>query len=365
LEKKKLHISKARLFSQHVQSSGLTTPLDVVNWMGAIQAQDFLMSEWAIGLRMENPTLSIIEDAINNGDIFRIHALRPTWHYVSRDDIYWMISLTASKVLGSLKSRHEVLELSPSVRKKTLKIIEKELSGNKTLTRDELAEHFQKNGIKTDNNRLSHILFCAELENIICSSKIIKGRPAYALLAERVPEKKEITRDEALVLLARKYFTGHAPATISDFAWWSNLSLKDIKSAMEFIKSEFISETIGGSVYYIPWNFSWKENESSVHLLPAFDEFLISYRDRSSALELIHTRHIVTTNGIFFPILVIDGQVSGLWQRSIQKNKLIVTIKPFTRLSRNLKDKITEKVIEYGKFLNKEADVTFADIIRG
>jgi hypothetical protein len=360
LEKKDIQISKSRLFSQQITDNHFKTPKEIVSWMGAMQAQDYIMAKWAVGLRLKNQTEKHIEDAIDKGEILRTHVLRPTWHFVAPEDIYWMTKLTAAKIKTSLKSRHKQLELSDSILKKTIVIIEKELADGVSLTRNDLAQKFRDKGIKTDENRLSHILFCAEFEALICSGPIKENRPTYSLLSHRVPKKKELGREESLTELAKRYFTSHAPATIQDFSWWSNLSLTEIRRAVDSIKSDFSIEDTETGKYLLPNSFSWDKNPNrSVYLLPAYDEFLISYRDRSHSLHATHNKKTISSNGIFFPIVVINGQVSGLWQRTIQKNKLLVTVNTFQEQGKTIKAQIGKKAEEYGKFLDKETEVKF------
>ena len=81
-------ISSCRLFSQKIASTEFASAKEVVGWMGAMQAQDFAMAKWAVGLRLLYPTNLKIETALNKGEIIRTHLMRPTWHFVASDDIY-------------------------------------------------------------------------------------------------------------------------------------------------------------------------------------------------------------------------------------------------------------------------------------
>ena len=87
------HIPDRCLTSQHISSRKYKTVKVLINYMGAIQAQDYLMSKWAIGVRLENSSEKIINEAIDKGEILRTHLLRPTWHFVSSENIYWMLNL--------------------------------------------------------------------------------------------------------------------------------------------------------------------------------------------------------------------------------------------------------------------------------
>jgi len=351
-------ISNVRLINQRIAVSEFKTAKEIVSWMGAMQAQDYPMSKWAIGLRLPEISDEKIVSSINKGDILRLHVLRPTWHFISSDDVYWMLQLSAPKIKASLKSRHKELGLTESLITKTTDIIEKTLSNGKSLTRDELADEFHKAGIRTDANRLSHILFHAEMDGIVCSGPVKNNKLTYAMLSERVPHKKELSRDEALAELAKRYFTSRCPATLEDFIWWSNLPVKDGQKALDLVKSDFSPEKIGGKNYWLSDSFSGEVSEAtSLHLLPAYDEFLISYKDRSNSLALIHNKRTVSDNGIFYPTIVIDGQVGGLWKRTTQKTRVIIEISLFKNPSVHIRKQIEIKASLFGKFLQKETEV--------
>ncbi len=347
-------ISNFRLFSQKIALTEFTSAKEIVGWMGAMQAQDFAMAKWAIGLRLLDSTNAKIEKALNKGEIIRTHLMRPTWHFVSADDIYWLLDLTSAKIKSATKSRDKELELSETIFTKCNNIIEKILFNGEHLTREELAKVFNSLNINTDNNRLSHILFRAELEGIVCSGQIKGNKQTYALLCDRVPHKKILSRDESLAELAKRYFTSHGPATLQDFVWWSGLSVTEARRGLEFIQSGFISETIGSSKYWFKDSFSsFRNNTNSVYLLPAFDEYLISYKDRSATLSLIHHKKAVSDNGIFRPVIVVDGQVAGLWKRTIKKDKVVIGTTVFIPEDKVFKSLLTKALMSFGHFLDK------------
>ena len=351
-------ISNARLISQKIDPPGFKTAKEIVSWMGAIQAQDYSMAKWAIGIRLNDTSDTIIESSIDRGEIIRIHILRPTWHFVSADDIYWMLQLSSPKINSSLKSRHKQLELTESVISKTNSILERMLYGGTSLTRDELAGEFRKAGINTEANRLSHILFRAEMDRIVCSGPKKENKLTYSLLQERVPDKKSLSKDESLAELAKRYFHSRCPATLEDFIWWSNLSISDARKAINSVKSDLFQETIGKKSYLIPNTFSGKvPGNSSLYLLPAYDEFLISYKDRSSSLSSIYNKKTVSDNGIFHPSIVVNGQVAGLWKRTIQKNKVTIETDFFQQPGKSTKSLIEKKIKNYGKFMDKETEI--------
>jgi hypothetical protein len=348
-------ISNNRLCSQKVASPEFKTSKEIVGWMGAMQAQDYSMAKWAIGVRLIDPVEKSIEASIDIGEILRIHVLRPTWHFISADDIYWMLKLSAPKIKSSLKSRHKGLGLNESVIRTTQTIMEKKLLKESSVTREELADEFTRANIRTDENRLSHILFRAELDGLVCSGPLKNKKLTYCLLKDRVPYKNDLPREEALAELAKRYFSSRCPATLEDFIWWSNLSVTDGRNALNSIKPAFLPEKIKEVTYWIPDSYSGQPlKKGSVHLLPAYDEFLISYRNRSSSLSSSDNKRTVSNNGIFYPAIVIDGQVVGLWKRTTQKDKIFVKADFFKTPDDKISKMVEMKSELFGQFLGKE-----------
>ncbi len=353
-----IEIPGFRLYNQAIESTSFTTPAEVVSRMCAIQAQDYSMAKWAIGKRMAGATDVMVEAAADRGEILRTHLLRPTWHFVSSADIYWLLTLTAPRIKASMKARNRELELTPGLLVASFELFENSLSGGKHLTREELSVILQAANINTGDNRLSHILMEAELEGIVCSGRKKGSKLTYALLSERIPYRIMLTQDVSLAKLAGSYFTSHGPATVKDFAWWSGLAAADVRKAMELAKPGLISESIGDEQYWFSGQSAGiASNATSVHLLPAFDEFLISYKDRSSSLSLTHNRKAVSDNGIFRPIIVIDGQVAGLWKRTTKNDRVTIGTGFFHTPTPKQIKLVEAEAQAYGFFIGKKIEM--------
>jgi len=352
------NIATLRLQNQQISATNFKTVKELVGWMGAMQAQDFNQAKWAIGARLPNLTEDQIELALNQGEIFRTHLMRPTWHFVSAEDIYWLLELTAKQIKSTTKSRHRDLGLTESELQKSKEVFIKSLEGNRSLTREELGDQLNRAEINTFEQRLPHILMDAEIDGIICSGAISGKKQTYALLSERVPVKKAFSKDEALALLAKKYFTSHGPATLSDFIWWSGLPVADARKALEMNKEILISETIGTDIYWFADSGSLDTSPpDSVYLLPAFDEYLISYKNRSSAITLEDHTKAISNNGIFRPVIVVNGQISGLWKRTTKKDTVLIELDHFRPHSKKEIGLIEKAAESFGYFSGKKTEV--------
>lgn len=349
-----------RLQNQQITDNKILTIPELVNWMGAMQAQDYNQAKWALGVRLPHLTAEQIETAFNQGDFIRTHLMRPTWHFVSPDDIYWLLELTAKQIKSAMKARNRQLELTEEVFRKSQDVMINVLEGNRSLTREELGVHLNNAGLKTADQRLPHILMEAEIDRIICSGPMKGKKQTYALLAERVPVKNSLTKDESLALLARKYFTSHGPATLADFVWWSGLPVSESRKALELNKDVLLSETHESETYWFSGSFSHqKPVTDSVVLLPAFDEYLISYKNRSAAIEADHHAKAISNNGVFRPIIVVNGRISGLWKHTIKKDKLLIDLNHFRPHNQSEKRLITKAAESFGHFSGMNTEVKF------
>jgi hypothetical protein len=342
-----------RLNNQHLAKSEFTSPAEVVRYMGAMQAQDFAGAKWAVGLRLKNVTEREVELAYNNGTILRTHLMRPTWHFVVAEDIHWLLALTAPRIKAQCASAYRNYALTDAIFRKSRNALEKALTGNKYLTRTEVGATLNKAGIATDDNRFIHLLMRAELDGIVCSGPVQGKQLTYALLEERVPQTKNFSRNEALAELAKRYLTSHGPATVADFAWWSGLTMSDAKAAIQMVAHEFISEQINGQDYFFSESTTVKPI-SNILLLPNYDEYIISYKDRTNlmnpkSVEVLDARGSV----IFNHTILIDGQIVGTWKRTLQKASVSVTITPFLKFNKKQETAIAKAIKEYGNFINK------------
>ena len=351
-------ILSMRLNNQQISESKFRKVQDLVHWMGAMQAQDYTMAKWAIGARLPNTTDDMVTEAFHKGEIVRTHLLRPTWHIVSSSDVYWILGLTAPHIKPLLRSRHRNLELSESAINKSKSVIEKSLAGGKHLTREEIMLQLRNAGISTEGQRAAHLMLICELDGIVCSG-ISKGKDqTYTLLEEWIPKPLSFNRENALAELAKQYFTSHGPATIQDFIWWSGLPVKDAKNGLEMVKSDFISVKIDERILWYPTSSPVTEGRNSAaYLLPAYDEFVISYRDRTDSLHSADNKKAISDNGLFRSVIVVNGKVAGIWKRQQMKNKMLIVPEYFRPIALNEKKLIEAESVKYGKFLNQEIEM--------
>jgi hypothetical protein len=347
-----LDIAYQRLHNQRILTANANTPAEVVSWLGAVQAQDYLGAQWALGMRMQGATDATIEQAMTDGAILRTHVMRPTWHFVAPEDIRWLLALTAPRVHTASGFGYRAMGLDDAAFKRSEDALAKALQGGKQMTRDELIDMFAQVGIVTKDVHLVHLLMHAELAGRICSGPRRGKQFTYMLLDERVPPMPHLERDEALLNLTKRYFTSHGPATVQDFVWWSGLTVADAKRGLQMAKADLVEQVIDGTTYWMSPTLPLVQPESSsVHLLSGFDEYLVSYRDRSASLAGEHQKLWDRGNAIFSSVIVIGGKVVGMWKRTVTKKAVTIATTRFQEFTPTQEQAYTAAVQRYGAFL--------------
>jgi hypothetical protein len=357
-----LDILQHRLHNQLLSQTKFTQPSQVVAWLGAVQSQDYAGAKWALAQRTNGLTDAAIEQAFAQGEILRTHVLRPTWHFVRPEDIRWMLALTAPRIHVLSVHYYRQLELDDAIFKYSNKILTKALRGGNQLTRAELTSLLQKNGIAGNELlRFTYLMVHAELDGVICSGARRGKQHTYALLEERAPQARTLERDEALAELTKRYFTGHGPATLQDFVWWSGLTTTDARKGIEFVKSQFEHEVVENQTYWFVAANAAKRSHPTVHLLPDYDEYTVGYTDRAAIFDITHSNKLDARGSVLAQYsIMINGQVAGTWKRTIKKNEVVIELVPFTMLTDDQNQAIIAATQQYGKFLGLPVVLTNA-----
>ena len=336
-----------RLQNQRLSAPEFRKPVDVVRWFGGVQSQDFEAAKWALALRMQSATNAAIEEAFNRGAILRTHVMRPTWHFVAREDIRWLLDLTAAGVNVRCGSGYRMFELDDAVFKRSHKILERALRDGKHLSRSELRRKLNESGVAAnDTVRMGHILIRAELDRVVCSGPRIGKQLTYALFDERVPATKAMDRDEALAKLTRLYFRSHGPAMLQDFVWWSGLTTADAKRGLEVGGRSLEKITIGEKVYWsMRSNEALERSSCLAHLLPVYDEYFVAYKDRESVFG---SQDELSTWDTLGPAIVINGVAAGTWKRTNDKKS--VEVKLSRALKKTERAAIAQATTRYAEF---------------
>ncbi len=343
-------VIRERLVNQKLAACA-RDPVEIVSWLGAMQAQDFHGAKWAIGVRSKTLTEAAVVRAYDEGRILRTHVLRQTWHFVAAADIRWLIALTGPRILARMAYRHRQLGIDPPTITRSRSALRRALAKTPHTRRD-VAGVLRRAGVPVTPERISHLVMVAELEGLVCSGPLRDGRVTWALMDDRAPRAPSIDAETALARLAVRYFTSHGPATLADFAWWSGLSVRDARSAVEM--AGLSRDAVVNEMYRRgPRPPRRGGVNPSEWLLPNYDEYLVAYTDRSAVLGDCP----VDPRVLLDYTVVIDGFALGTWRPRRRNGSVSIAVTPRRRLTRDDQERIRRAGDRYGAFVGSAVEI--------
>ena len=129
-----------RQLNQNLICSEFTSPEEVVDYMGAMQAQDYRMMRWAVAMRTQKPSMSVFKKAFDDGNIIRLHLMRGTWQLVSAENYWWLLDLFAPRAISVIKGwmRSNKIEISEKELMKIREMIALEAEDKGSVTKEDI-----------------------------------------------------------------------------------------------------------------------------------------------------------------------------------------------------------------------------------
>lgn len=131
-----LQVVGLRLAAQQLTGPRAPSVAEAVRNSLAVQAQDPPLARWSLGLRSGADDASVCA-AVDAGEVLRTHVLRPTWHYVHRNDIRWLLELTGPRIISGNRARQRQLGIDEELWAQTQQVLRRALADG-PLTRRQL-----------------------------------------------------------------------------------------------------------------------------------------------------------------------------------------------------------------------------------
>ncbi|MBX3056359.1 MAG: AlkZ family DNA glycosylase [Anaerolineae bacterium] len=275
--------------------------------------------------------------------------MRGTLQMTTAADIRWLLALLAPRLISGSAGRLRELELDQKTLTRSFDLFTAVL--HTPLSRPHVMQALDQAGIATAGQRGYHILGQAALAGLICFGPVQGKQQTFVLLDEWAPPGPAYTREEALAELARRYFQSHGPATLADFVWWSGLPIREARAGLALVETELQSEVVEGETYWLPPHPAiLAMPAAAAWLLPGFDEYYLGYKTRHVVLDGRYDKRVVSVNGIFRPVIVIDGQIVGIWQREVKRGTAVINLEPFQPLTAVVRQAVLAAAAHYGAF---------------
>ena len=352
-------IARRRMGNSRLTGAGFTSPAEAVGWHLAMQSQDYGPAKWSVGQRSKGVSDGDLDDALAEGSIIRTHVLRPTWHFVARDDFRWLMTLSGPRVQRWSAGRYRELGLDARSLARAEKLIVSALEGENRLTRKEIASVLDDARFDRSGQRLPYILSHCELEAVIGSGGLDGKQQTYALIDERVPAGGRFDRDDSLVELVRRYLTSHGPSSVKDMSWWSGLTMTDLRGALGNLGDEVGSESVDGIVL---WSISSNVSPpaaSGAHLLQTYDELVVGYTESRFLGDPGAERARAAYGDRTYPSggLLLNGRIGGHWRRTLERDSVRVEVHLYEDPTSATSRAVRSAATKLGRFLGRPVEL--------
>jgi hypothetical protein len=290
-------LRRRRAAAQLLSRPGTKAPEEIVRHLLAVQAQDLRSARLALRARGEGFAAADVDRALEEGGLVVAWLMRGTLHLVRREDYGWLHALTAPTRLTANRRRLAQEGVSEAQAERAVGIVERALADEGPLTRGELAKRIAAKGIRTEGQALPHLLMLAALRGVA-----VRRVEAFA-----PAEPAAVDREAAVAELSRRYLVAHGPASPADLAAWAGLPLRDLRAGLRAVAPL----ELGDGLLDLPRNAP--AGRPPPRLLPAFDPYLLGWKDRTFAVPAEHVRRVHPGGGMLRATAVVDGAVVGTW----------------------------------------------------
>lgn len=342
------------------------TVASIVEWFGAMQAQDLASGLWSFGARIPDSTETHIKAALERKEALRTWPMRGTVHFVPARDAKWMVELMGVKPLAGSAKRREFLGLTDEVVDLAVDTMRDALAGGKRLTRAECIGALEDAGVSTASQVGYHLLWYASQLGVTCIAPHVGKDQTFVLLDEFVPDPHTPERDEALGIMALRYVRGHGPVTVKEMARWTGLGVRDCRLGVAVAGDTLASvETDDGPMLVAASSLDGPTTREYL-VLPGFDEYMLGYGDRSRMLDPDGFAAVVPgNNGVFRSTLVLRGRVVGTWKRTLRAKVCVVEVAELmggtVKLDAPDKSTFEAEFERWGAFVGKPVEVRWGN----
>ena len=379
-------VVRIRLGSQQLRAPVAATADEALKNLLAVQAQEFPYARWSLAQRTAGATVDDVEQAVADGRILRTHILRPTWHFVHRDDLPWLRALSAPRLHRANAGTYRRTGIDSEVAAKSAAVLAAAVADGAHRTREQLATELQRAGFEAKGLGLAYLIMHAEVSGVLASGVPVRSaggalRQTYAAFDERVqavpPGISALSKEESLAALALRYFRSRGPATVKDCADWSGLTMADVRLGLalglEADPGALEIATIGGATYY----FRAPDSQSSVSqppdiqridLVQCYDEYIMGYS--VSRHYFGGTAPVFPLNDAPMHVVLLNGHMAGSWKHWLARTGSAgpgceLDVRLFTALAGSgdgaMNQALDQSVARYADFLGMPTSLRSAD----
>jgi hypothetical protein len=343
--------------------------------MAGAQAQLLSAAQISLWSRVRDLQMAQVEDALSERSLVKASCMRRTLFLVPAEQL-------AIFVRGSARRAEKEIRWT---RGKGVpdRVVDAAIDAalgalNQPLTRPEIAERVSRalgvrmraahgagwgNRTKVAAVRVSeltlpvvYLLQLASARGVVCYGPNRGNEPTFVRADAWIPQWPDVPREQAEGILLRRYLQAFAPATATDFALWTGMTLTDAHEIWAREQADFAPVDVEGWAAAVLREdldglARAKFERPLVRLLPYFDSYLLGHKERGHLVAMQHRKNVYRAQGWIAPVVLVDGRVVAVWAHARQGNRLRINVTKFASISRHIIAGIREEARDLGRFL--------------
>lgn len=163
--------------------------------------------------------------------------------------------------------------------------------------------------------------------------------------------------------LVRRLFGAYGVASYDDVYRWLESS-RIARELVEASRDELVEVDVEGRAAWALDHdldaLTAPRRPRGLHLLPAFDPYLIGPRPREAFVPTEQMRRVFRPQGRVTPVVLVDGRAAGAWSHEQRKGRVRVEVELFSPLDSKRRKALVDEVERLAAFLGGTAELSVA-----
>ena len=336
-------LNRALLARQHLLERSALPLTDVVEQMGFIQMQYAPAGYIGLWSRMQDFRRPMLTRALEERRVVQGTMLRGTIHTVSAAD-YWPAMAGVSRINREWFSK-QVRVMAETDMPAVARAVREELAAG-PLRIGELSDRIAARGFPP--RAAFWASWWVELLRVPPSGTWERRRADLYALADAWLPRSEVSEDEGMAHLVRRYLGAFGPAPIKDIASWMGVNVGQMRHVVDSMALRTLRDEAGGALLDLPdAPLPPADTPAPVRFIAVWDAMLLVHARRTQVLPEVYRSRIFNTKAPHsFNTFLVDGAVAGTWRFEDGE----VQLSPFETLEPTVKAEVEDEAHRLSMF---------------